>query len=78
MMKKELPCVGFSAILHAMDANLKPIIARHFDYSTREKGGLYYCGEWFSPKHESSLEDLISDLEGELTDSDQIKELENE
>ena len=62
--------------IHAMDTNLKPIIARHFDYSTREKGGQYFGGEFFSPKHESSLEDLISDLEVEFSDPDEIDSLE--
>lgn len=56
----------------------KPIIAKHFDYSTREKGGQYFHGDWFFPKHESSLEDLISDLEKELTDEDEIEKLEND
>lgn len=48
-----------------MNAELKPLIARHFDYSTRERGGQFFAGEFFLPKHESSLEDLISELASE-------------
>lgn len=63
-----------------MDTNsLKKLVAKHFDYAPHGTGQLLH-GEWFTPKHQDSLEYLLDEI-GEGADTNlegQIEDLQRE
>ena len=59
----------------------KKLVAKYFDFSTRDAVNAQYLeGDFFVPKYQSSLEDLLNEVEVENTSDlrDEVKDLTKE